>query len=137
MLTQKLNKYNRDNVIIINALPPEYYGISHIPNSVNLPYTTTFHHRDDLMSWFIKVLEQNYYPTSLLTKVKRNKDHVLNLPVVVYCANPTCDAGHKLSLYLMKLGFVNVFHYMGGMEEYHRLKKKKKINKCRNIQRLI
>ena len=39
-------------------------------------------------------------------------------PIIVYCGNPECNASYKLMQKLLKLGYNNLIHYPGGLEEY-------------------
>lgn len=115
---KKLQRLVRNKrAIMINALPHEYHAISHIPNSVNLPHTTQFT-KDELQEWFGKVITKNHYSNAMIKRIHE-------VPIIVYCAHSKCDAGHILSHFLMNHGYVNVFHYVGGMKEYENQNKRR------------
>ena len=52
-------------------------------------------------------------PKDLHARGVRQKD-----PIIVYCANRDCPAAMKLAERLLRGGFVNVFHFPGGVEEF-------------------
>ena len=116
-LKQVFKKHKMGHVVLINALPCEYYQKAHIPNSFNLPYNKISKHtQKDLFSWFKDVIDINYPLLSRL--VKEKKLNVYELPIVVYCAHDKCDADNRAAIQLMKKGFVNLSKFPGGMKEY-------------------
>ena len=116
-LKQVLKKHKMGHIVLINALPCEYYQKAHIPNSFNLPYNKiSKYSQKELFSWFKEVIDVNYL---LLSRyVKEKKLNIYELPIVVYCAHDKCDADYKAAIQLMKQGFVNISKFPGGMKEY-------------------
>ena len=116
-LKQVLKKHRMGHIVLINALPCEYYQKAHISNSFNLPYNKiSKYSQKELFSWFKEVIDVNY---PLLSRfVKEKKLNIYELPIVVYCAHDKCDAGYKAAIQLMKKGFVNLSKFPGGMKEY-------------------
>ena len=96
---------------IVNALDNDTF---HIPNSLNLHYDTLEdmsrkERKKYLKDFFLKHTKK--YPE--LVKIKRKQ-----LPIVVYCANTSCGASHKLTRYLIDAGYVNVIEYTGGIKDW-------------------
>lgn len=114
-LKETLTEHKKGNVVLINALPCEYYGKEHIPNSFNLPVKACKKtSQQELLLWFNDVLEKNY------TNIKNAKGlELYEIPIVVYCAHKGCDAGYNCAMELMKKGFINVRDFKGGMKEYN------------------
>jgi hypothetical protein len=83
---------------LVNAVPSNIQ--QNIPGSLHIPSNT-------LPTKIDKVLQKN-----LSTK---------HSPIVVYCGNPECSASYKLMQKLLKLGYNNLIHYPGGLEEYFHL----------------
>ena len=116
-LNKTLKKHKRGDIVLINALPCEYYQKSHIPNSFNIPYNKVGRlSQSELLNWMEDVVRLNYPKLNKLLKQK--KLNVYELPIVVYCAHEKCDAGEQLALGLLKKGFVNINEFPGGMKEY-------------------
>lgn len=103
--------------VLINALPAEYYGKDHIPNSYNL-----FHKQIKKMSvqelrlWFSYVVKHHY--PKIWALLSSHKIDIYELPIACYCAHKDCNASELAIEELMKKGFVNVVDYKGGMKEY-------------------
>ena len=105
--------------VIINALPAEYYGKDHIPNSWNLFHTTAKKlSQKDLISWFKGLLV--HYP-KLHKLVDSGKLNLLNIPIITYCAHKDCNASNLLAEELLKKGFRNIDEYPGGMKEWNKM----------------
>lgn len=116
-LPQLMKKHKAGNVVLINALPCEYYQKAHIPNSFNLPYNKISKMTQrELLFWMAEVVATNY--PKLHKLVSSKKINIYELPIVVYCAHDKCDAGEKAAIALMKKGFVNMSEFPGGMKEY-------------------
>jgi hypothetical protein len=113
--TNKL--HNLGKVVLINALPNQYYAKSHIPNSYNL-----FHKnikkmtQTELFTWFNDVIQINY--PKIADSIKKNKINLYEVPIVLYCAHKKCNAGELSAIELLKKGFVNILDFKGGMKEY-------------------
>ena len=118
-LQKTIKKHKRGDIVLINALPCEYYQKSHIPNSFNIPYNriSKFSQRE-LLDWVKDVVKMNYPKLNKL--LQQRKINLYELPIVVYCAHEKCNASEKLALGLLKKGFVNVNEFKGGMKEYLR-----------------
>jgi rhodanese-related sulfurtransferase len=78
---------------VINTLPVEHFGKTHIPDSINIPQD-----QDD----FVKRVEEAV------------GDH--EQPVVVYCASQECDSSTRAAHKLEDAGFTHVFDFEGGAE---------------------
>ena len=111
----------KDQVVLINSLPSQYYAKSHIPNSYNLNSKTIKKMSQvELFNWFQEVIDINY--PKLAKLVKQKKINIYELPIIVYCAHSECNSSHLAAIELLKKGFVNISKFEGGMKEY--LKKK-------------
>ena len=105
------------DAVLINALPHEYYGKSHIPGSYNLYYKQIKSmSQSELIKWFSDVIELNY--SKLNRNIKQKKINVYEIPIIVYCAHDKCNAGELAAIELLKKGFVNIMDFKGGMKEY-------------------
>ena len=56
-------------------------------------------------------------PTEWTTLASRRIPE-LDTPVVVYCANPSCESSVEVAQRLVELGYRNVLHYAGGKEDW-------------------
>ena len=114
-----INLIRSNNYVIINALPSEYYGKDHIPNSYNL-------NKDmikkmtvkELENWVKDVVELHYPKINNL--IKNKKLEIYELPLLFYCAHSKCNASDLAIKEIMKKGFVNVQEFSGGIEEYRK-----------------
>ena len=114
---QTMKLHQEGKIVLINALPSSYYGMSHIPNSYNLDAKTVKKMSlEELNEWMTQVIETNYPKINKMIKSK--KINLYELPIVVYCANKQCSAGHKCAMEFLKKGFVNISDFKGGMKEY-------------------
>lgn len=120
-LKKTLSALKKGSIVLINALPSNMYGMSHIPNSFNL------HHKqikqmsqEKLIEWFRAVVKLNYRKLNMLLSQK--KLNVYELPIVIYCGHDKCNLSHKAAKALLRKGFVNVSEFPGGMKKYQRLK---------------
>ena len=77
---------------LVDALSADHYERVHIKGAISLPSS--------------QVTGQ--------AESKLSKDDM----IVVYCANPECDAGAVAARKLESLGYTNVNHYAGGIEEW-------------------
>jgi rhodanese-related sulfurtransferase len=84
---------SESSLVIVDALPPMSYAHSHLPGAINLP------------------------PERVDATVRKRLPDV-DVPIVVYCANPTCEDSHVTAERLVGLGYTNVRHYPGGKDEW-------------------
>jgi len=105
------------SAIILNALPCEYYGHDHIPNSYNLTakQVKTFS-APELGEWLVSLCHL-HYPN--LSKILHAGGLSVNeVPIVCYCAHSTCTASTQLEMELLHKGCLRVESFPGGMQEY-------------------
>jgi len=110
---------NKGTSVLINALPAEYYGKDHIPNSYNL------HHKQvkqmsikELQKWLYYVIEKHYPVIDEMLKSK--KIDITEVPIIGYCAHEKCNASDMMEKELLKKGMLRVDNYAGGMKEYNK-----------------
>ena len=82
-----------EQLVLVDALAPMSYAHSHLPGAINLP-----------PEW---VDERG---------PRRIPD--LEAEIVVYCASSTCDSSVEVGNRLVKLGYRNVRHYVGGKSDW-------------------
>jgi rhodanese-related sulfurtransferase len=82
-----------DTIILVEALPPQYYEDAHLPGAINLPHTE------------VRDRAQNLLP---------DKDAA----IVVYCANLPCPNSEVAAQVLTKLGYTNVREYAEGKDDW-------------------
>ena len=116
-LKQTKQIHNAGDAVLINTLPHQYYGKSHIPGSYNLYHKQIKKmSQSELMKWFKDVVELNYSKLNRL--IKQKKLDIYEVPIIVYCAHDKCNASELAAIELLKKGFVNVMDFKGGMKEY-------------------
>jgi rhodanese-related sulfurtransferase len=81
------------DLVLVDALPPLSYAVSHLPGAINIPPERV----DDLAG-------------------RRIPDR--NTAVVVYCASSTCDSSTVVANRLIELGYRNVRHYAEGKSDW-------------------
>jgi len=114
-----LKEKNDNLTVMINALPGEYYGKDHIPNSFNLFNKEVLKmSTNELEKWFEQVIKVHY--PELNNYIKTRKIKIYEVPIIVYCAHDKCNAAELTIEALMKKGFVNINEYSGGMKEYRK-----------------
>jgi rhodanese-related sulfurtransferase len=101
--------------IILNALPPQYYGVDHIPNSYNLPVKDAKKMTKQELKKFLIHLVDLHYPLLKMIPIEE-------VPIITYCAHEGCNASELLSHELLKKGLVNIREYKGGMKEWREKK---------------
>jgi rhodanese-related sulfurtransferase len=113
-----IDTIRKGTAVVLNVLPPEYYGKDHIPNTYNLPVKTVQRMKvDESKVWLSDVIGRHY---PVLHKALQSKTITLKeVPIVCYCAHKDCNASELASIALMKKGFVRVDEYKGGMKEYN------------------
>jgi rhodanese-related sulfurtransferase len=82
-----------DDFVLVDALPPMSYAMSHLPGAVNVP-------PEGCERW----------------AAARIPDKTTE--VVVYCASPECESSVEVAERLLELGYVNVSHYPGGKSDW-------------------
>lgn len=115
------NLHSKGSVVLINALPCEYYAKDHIVNSYNLPLDKINKmSQHDLMLWMKEVIKQHY--PKIHRKIINKTLYPYEVPIVVYCAHNKCTASNEVAKALLQKRFVNVSEYSGGMKEYNYMK---------------
>ena len=111
------------NALVLNALPIEYYIKDRIPMSVPLPH--------DLVLNKLSPKEVKEYIKSIIPHAKKinksyqnNKINLMDIPIVSYCYDSSCNADADLQQKLIKIGFKNVKLYKPGIIGYRKLIKK-------------
>ena len=125
----KIGTYNIPNIIkknelemdkdsiLINALPAEHYGKIHIPGSYCIPYKMGV---KDAHKQLQEIIRLNH------PEIQRKIDNGMSLmevPIVLYCHNPKCDASHILGNKLYSAGVYNISFYEGGLVDWYKGKK--------------
>ena len=105
--------------VFINALPCEYYGKDHIPNSYNLTSDQAKQMTSDKLNSWLKDIVQLHYP-KIYKALKDKKITINEIPIIAYCAHDKCNASEMLIEELMKKSIVNVNEFSGGMKEYRK-----------------
>ena len=106
--------------IFINALPSEYYGKDHIPNSYNLTHNQVKKMSQMALFTWLEEIVKLHYP-KIYNALKNNTISIYEIPIITYCAHEKCNASELLIEELMKKGIVNVNEYSGGMKEYRKI----------------
>ena len=119
-----LSNLKKENYLVLNSLANEYFIKYYIPGSYNLYYKKCKSMTKENVDSHIKDILINY--PKILNKVKKKKIALNNIPIIVYCANPTCNAAKYLANSLLAKNFVNILYYSGGLKEYY--KKQKNVN---------
>ena len=115
LVKKHLKKKDR---LIINALSKEYFDKSHIPTSFNLFYKQASKMSSTNIKSLIKEMINNH--KDLQKYIKKNKIPLLDTPIIVYCYDKKCSAGHQLGNTLVKNGFTNVIDYSGGIVDWEK-----------------
>lgn len=84
------------DVVLLDLLPPESYESRHIPKAVNIPV---------------------YDPD--FDRLVRHKVPEKDTRVIVYCDDDQCEETMKAASRLELLGYVDVYEYSGGLEDWH------------------
>jgi hypothetical protein len=106
--------------IFINALPSEYYGKDHIPNSYNITHNQVKKMSQNALFTWLEEIVKLHYP-KIYSALKKNNISLYEIPIITYCAHEKCNASELLIEELMKKGIVNVNEYSGGMKEYRKI----------------
>jgi rhodanese-related sulfurtransferase len=109
---QKYLKTRR--VLVIDALPKEYYEREHIPGAINMYHITARRKsNNDIKRDILKKLPAYLKKKSVISAIKK-------IPIIVYCYSKDCGAARDLVIRLYKAGFHNVLHYAGGIMDWKR-----------------
>ncbi len=81
------------NVVVLEALPPEYYDKEHLPGAQNLPLSD---------------LDQR------VARLVPDKDQA----IITYCSNDACENSAIAAARLRDLGYRNVRKYPGGKQDW-------------------
>ena len=118
-LATTLRLLKSGTIVLINALPCEYYAKDHIPGSYNLYYKDIKKmNQSEIHNWFHNLVKVHY--PKIYKNIHSKKLNISEIPIVTYCAHSKCNASHLAIEELMKKGFVNVNEYDGGMKEYRK-----------------
>ena len=111
-------------MMVINSLPFEYYVKSRIPNSVPLDHNLVLGKlsKKEVISYIELMLA--HYP-KIKKQVDSHKLDIMDVPIVSYCYDDSCEADCDLQMKLNKIGFTNVKLYPGGIIDWNRKHKKK------------
>src|SRR5918992_2115716 len=82
-----------DDFVLVDALSPMSYAMSHLPGAVNIP-------PEGCERWAAKRIPEK------------------TTEVVVYCQNPECESSIEVASRLLELGYPNVAHYAGGKSDW-------------------
>lgn len=109
--------------LIINSLPFEYYVRNRIPFSVPLdhnlvPDKLTKKHVVEYISLML------HHCPKIEKSVEKGKIELMDIPIVIYCYDATCDADTDLQKKLNKIGFTNIKVYPGGIMDWRKHYKK-------------
>lgn len=99
--------------IVVNALPAEEYKKKHIQGSISIP---------------VDKAEEEYVEAQILKKFSefplivdafmKKKISFTEIPLIIYCYSPECNAAERLKEKLDSLGFYNTWHYSGGISQW-------------------
>ena len=118
-LKQSMKLLKNGECVFINALPCEYYGKDHIPNSYNLTHKQVEKmSQPELFAWFEELIKLHY--PKVFAAVKSKTISIQEIPIITYCAHEKCNASELLIQELMKKRMVNINEYSGGMKEYRK-----------------
>lgn len=87
--------HNKEDFVLINVLPKEYFDKEHIPGSINIP------------------ISDKGFEKKVIKKIPNKQKKI-----VVYCANFECSASPAAAEKLIEAGYKNVYDYEGGAKEY-------------------
>lgn len=119
-LKHSINLLKSGKCIFINALPSDYYGKDHIPNSYNLTHKQVKQMSQiELFAWLEDIVKLHF--PKVFEALKRKELSLYELPIITYCAHEKCNASELLIEELMKKGMVNVNEYSGGMKTYRKM----------------
>lgn len=103
----------RGTHIIVNALPASEYKKRHIEGSISIPVDEA--DEDTVEERIMSVLSN--YPL-IVDAFMKKKISFTEIPLILYCYSPECNAAENLKAKLDSLGFYNTWHYAGGISEW-------------------
>ena len=110
------------DVLIINALPEEYFKKEKIPNSVNLVYKSldklSLKDKKKKIDDFVK--ESLSEVPAIKKKVDGKKLVLQDIPIITYCAHSKCTASEQLIDHLFECGYHNVSEWLEGIEGWNK-----------------
>ena len=116
---EKVKQCHNNSHVLINALPERSYLNRHIPGSISLPVDDYKGVLNDSQINNIETSIQENATEDILSQLNKDKDNkVYDIPIIVYCANTSCNKSTNLIDILLKLGFLDVSNYSGGMKEW-------------------
>lgn len=96
-LSDVINLHSNEDIIFVDARDQWDYSEGHIARAMNIP-------------------EFSFDPNSEIVK-SISKDKM----IIVYCDGDDCDTSKRLAFEMTKIGFKNVFIYLGGYSEWEQL----------------
>jgi rhodanese-related sulfurtransferase len=107
------------SAVVLNALPIEYFVKDRIPSSFSLPHDLVLNKitEADTIQYIRSCIQHN---KKLKKAVDSQKLDVLNVPIVTYCYDNTCEADTDLQKKLNKIGFTNVKVYGPGIKGFRK-----------------
>jgi rhodanese-related sulfurtransferase len=87
-------KIGRPGVVLVEALPANYFQRGHLPGAINIPL-------------------DGYGPAATAQALPDKAAEI-----VVYCSGPSCSNSHAASARLESLGYSNVRVFAGGKLEW-------------------
>jgi rhodanese-related sulfurtransferase len=99
--------------VVVNALPKEEYEKKHIENSISIPVDEA---DEDFIEYRI-MKSFTSYPL-IVDAFMKKKISFKEIPMILYCYSPECNAAEKLKEKLDSLGFYNTWHYSGGISQW-------------------
>ena len=109
-----LKSISKGTHIVVNALPEEEYKKKHIKGSISIPVEKA----DDeeyIENQILKKFTQ--YPL-IVDAFMKKKISFTEIPFILYCYSPECNAAERLKERLDSLGFYNTWHYSGGISQW-------------------
>ena len=110
------------DVLIVNALPEEYFKKEKIPNSVNLVYKSldklSLKEKQKIVDDFVK--DSLKHVEKIKIKVNSKKLDLRDIPIITYCAHSKCNASEQLIDHLFECGYHNVSEWSEGIEGWNK-----------------
>ena len=94
-LKQKLEQGAR--FYLVDALGPNSFAKAHIPGAINVPWDPNF-----------------------MNNFRQRVGEDKNAEIVVYCSSETCQNSVMASKVLESHGFINIYHYAGGLAAWEK-----------------
>lgn len=102
--------------LVINALSKEYYDKMKIPNSYNLDYKLASKMKPEEIKKELKNMIKE--DKTIQKLIKKENLKLCEVPIIVYCYDKKCHAGHHLANQLFRAGFTNIIDYNEGVLGY-------------------